>query len=154
MLCLTTLTPLHTHTHTHTPPPALPPLAGCALNFLLHSSSKAKSSYANPHPHTHTHTHTHTHSPRNSSVEQYNVESSEGSEVFSWAKPPQLPSDELILPKVSWTQPTQSIIPLSAIMWLTDLYFLSLLEPIKWNHWTGLMACPEQHECLKCVTSF
>ena len=47
-----------THTHTHTPPPALPPLAGCALNFLLHSSSKAKSSYANPHPHTHTHTHT------------------------------------------------------------------------------------------------
>lgn len=49
VMILTDVVPLYSK-----PPPTL--LPGCALNFLLHSSSKAKSSYATPHPHTHTHT--------------------------------------------------------------------------------------------------
>lgn len=90
VMTLTDVAPLYSATPPLPPHP--PPLLGCVLNFLLHSSSKAKSSYATPHLTNHPPTHT---PPCNSSIEQNNVESSKGSEVFSWAKPPQSASDEL-----------------------------------------------------------
>lgn len=90
-----------THTDVMLGFPNSPPHPGCVLNILLHSSSN-----------THTYTRT---LPRNCAVKQHNAESNEGSEVFSWAKPPQPLSDELtwvesMPPLEPLTRPVQQIL--------------------------------------------
>lgn len=94
-------------------PPRTPPLTspGCALNFLLHSSSKAKSSHSTP---------THSHSPCNSSSEQNNVELKD-QRSLPRPKPPQSPSDgltwfESMLPLEPRTSSIKTI-KLAAYLW-------------------------------------